>query len=395
MSVIRVSKIRLYPNASQEVTLLETLSLCKDAWNAFKALIQDDYEKTGKTLSYIDLIKRIPPLKQLEPKYIEIHSQVLQNVAKRLTDAYKSFFTLRENGHNARLPRFKTLEHYYSLTYPQKGFKFTDTEIKLSKVGVIRYRGASPEGRIKTFTVKRSKTGKWFGYIVYEKTVEPFDADLPPVGIDLGLEKLATLSDGHTISIPRFYRRNEERIKKAHRDLSRKKRGSRNREKAKRRLSRVYERISVRRLDFLHKASTWIADRYSRVCVEDLNIEGMAQGLKLGKSIHDASWKLFLQLLEYKLEERNGELIKVDPRYTSQTCSGCGEIVKKNLSERVHRCPSCGLVMDRDLNASRNILKVGTGCAELTPAGEAASTFLSEGMQVASMNQEASPTLGR
>jgi len=396
LSVTRVSKIRLYPNASQEVALLETLSLCKDTWNTLKALIQDEYEKTGKTLSYIDLTKRLPTLKQLEPKYVQAYSQVLQNVAKRLTDAYKSFFALGRNGYKARLPRFKTLEHYQSFTYPQFGFRFTDTKVNLSKVGVIRYRGGVPEDGVKTFTVKRSGSGRWHGYIVYEETPEPFDADLPPVGVDLGLERFAALSDGHTIPIPRFYRRDEERIKKAHRELSRKKRGSRNRMKAKRRLSRVYEKVNDRRLDFLHKATTWMADRYSRVHVEDLNVAGMAQGLSLGKSIHDASWGRALRLLEYKLEERGWELIKVDPRFTSQTCSGCGMLVSKSLSERVHRCSICGLVLDRDLNAARNILRkgIGRGPPEYTPAGEAATTPHGE-VQAASMNQEASLLVGR
>jgi len=396
LNVIRVSKIRLYPNASQEVALLETLSLCKDTWNTLKRLMQDEYARTGKTLTCFDLNKKLPVLKKTDPKYTRAFSQVLQNVAKRLADAYKSFFALRKNGYKARLPRFKTLKHYHSFTYPQFGFKFTDTKVSLSRVGAIRYRGGIPEGGVKTFAVKRAGSGRWYGYIVYEKTPEPFDADLPPVGVDLGLERFAVLSDGYTIPIPRFYRRDENRIKKAHRELSRKKRGSGNREKAKRRLCRVYEKVCDRRLDFLHKATTWMADRYSVVCVEDLNIAGMARGLRLGKSIYDASCGRFLQLLEYKLDERNGKLVRVDPRYTSQTCSGCGMLVSKTLSERVHRCPSCGLVLDRDLNAARNILRkgIGRGPPEYTPAGEATTTPHGE-VQAASMNQEASQLVGR
>jgi len=396
LNVFRVSKIRLYPSASQEIALLEALRVCKDAWNALKALIQDEYEKTGKSLTCYDLNRRLPALKQVEPKYAKVHSQVLQNVVKRLTDAYKTFFSLRENGYKTRLPRFKTLEQYRSFTYPQFGFGFDGKKVQLSKTGSIKYRGNVPKGRIKTFTVKRTPSGKWLGYIVYEKTVEPFDADLPPVGVDLGLERFATLSDGHVVPIPQFYRRDERRVKKAHKTLSRKKRGSKNREKAKVKLSRVYEKVKDTRLDFLHKTSTWIADRYSVVCVEDLNIAGMAQGLRLGKSVYDASWGKALELLEYKLEERSGELIKVDPRYTSQTCSGCGELVEKPLLERVHRCPSCGLVLNRDLNAARNILRkgIGRGPPEYTPAGEVATTPHGE-VQAASVNQEASQLVGR
>jgi len=342
--------------------------VCKDAWNTLKSLIQDEYERTGKTLTRYDLGYKIVALKQIEPKYQKLYAQVLRDVAARLINAYKTFFARYKKDRKARLPRYKTQEHYHSFTYPQFGFKFIDNKIQLSKVGSIKYRGPIPIGKIKTFTVKHSKSGKWFGYIIYEKQLDSFDADLPVVGIDLGLEKFATLSDGNYISIPQFYRRDEKRIKKVHQELSRKKRGSRNRGKTKRRLAEVYEKVSEKRLNFLHKVSTWIADRYSVVCVENLNIKGISQGLKLGKSVHDASWGRFLALLEYKLDERNGLLVKVDPRNTSQTCSNCGEKVNKTLNTRTHTCFNCGLVMDRDLNASKNILKVGIDDAELTPA---------------------------
>ena len=368
MNVVRVSKVRLYPNVLQEVTLLETLRVCKDAWNTLKSLIQDEYERTGKTLTYYDLCSKVVILKQLESKYQKLYAQVLRDVATRLINAYKTFFDLHKKGYKARLPRYKTLEHYHSFTYPQFGFKFIDNRIQLSKIGSIKYKGVIPENGIKTFTVKQSKSGKWFGYIVYEKQLDSFDADLPVVGIDLGLEKFATLSDGNYIPVPQFYRKDEKRIKKSHKELSRKKRGSKNRKRAKQRLARIYEKVNNRRLNFLHKTSTWVADHYSVVCVEDLRIANMAKYGYLGKSIHDASWGRFLALLEYKLDERNGLLVKVDPRNTSQTCSNCGEKINKTLNTRTHTCFNCGLVMDRDLNASRNILKVGIDDAELTPA---------------------------
>lgn len=393
MSAIRTSKIRLYPNVSQEVTLLETLRICKDVWNILKGLMQDEYKTKKKIFSYIDLIKKIPQIKQIELKYDIVYSQVLQNVAKRLTDAYKSFFALLIKGYKARIPRFKTLKRYHSFTYPQFGFKFKDGRIYLSKIGSIKYRGNLPKGKIKTFTVKKSKTDKWFGFIVYEKKKEIFKANLPSIGIDLGLEKFATLSDGNVIPIPHFYRETEKRVRIAHRKLSRKIRGSKNRLKARMRLARVYEKVNNKRLDFLHKNSSWMAENYAIIYVEDLNIFGMAQGLKLGKSIHDASWRKFLHLLEYKLEERNGSLIKVDSRYTSQICSCCDALVKKSLSMRVHHCPVCGLEIDRDLNASRNILRIGMGHAEFTPAGDVAPTQYLVVEQVASMNQEASQVL--
>lgn len=380
MSVVRTYRIRLYPTVSQEVALLDTVRLCKNAWNTLKTLIQGEYENTGKTLGYYDLCKKTVVLKQIEPKYRKLYSQVLRNVAKRLRDSYTVFFSKRKNSDSkTRLPRFKTLKHYHSFTYPQvyqQGVSFNGNRVKLSKIGNIKYRGNLPEGKIKSFTVKRLKTGKWMGYITYEKTLELVDAGLPVVGIDLGLEKFAVLSDGNYIPIPQFYRQDEKRIKKAHRNLSRKQRESNNYWKAKIKLAKAYEGVSNKRLDFLHKTSTWIADHYSVVCVENLNIKGISQGLRLGKSVHDASWRKFLDLLEYKLEERNGLLVYVDPRYTSQTCSNCGETVKKALNNRMHHCINCGLTLDRDLNAARNILRKGIGIddAEFTPTDIDTST---------------------
>jgi len=388
LSVVRVSKIRLYPNASQEVVLLDVLRICKDAWNALKTLIQEEYENTGKTLGYYDLCHKLTILKQVERKYQLPHSQVIRNVATRITGAYKSFFATRKKGLRSRLPRYKSVERYHSFTYPQFGFQFSNDKAQLSKIGSIKYRGTIPKGKIKTFTVKHTKSGKWIGYITYEKELEPFDANLPVVGIDLGLKRFATLSDGQYIPAPQFYRKDENRIRRAHRELSRKKRGSKNREKAKISLAKIYEGVSNRRLDFLHKTSTWLANHYSIICVEDLNIKGLSQSLRLGKSIHDASWGKFLSLLEYKLNERNGLLIKVNPRNTSQLCSRCGKKVEKDLSIRIHCCPFCGLTLDRDLNASINVLKIGADCAELTPVESTITTHPLRIVQIGSMKQE-------
>lgn len=218
-------------------------------------------------------------------------------------------------------------------------------------------------------------------------------------GIDVGLNSYAVLSDGARIENPRYYRKEERRLARLQRQLSRKKKGSQNKEKTRIKVARRHEKIENRRNDFLHKASRQIADTYETVYVEDLKITNMVRNHCLAKSISDVSWGKFTRMIAYKAEGAGGRLIKVDPKNTSQLCSQCGEIVEKTLSRRIHVCPYCGLVMDRDRNGALNILKrgreIGREPPEYTPEGESATTQPSEVEQVNSMNQEASLLVGR
>ena len=222
---------------------------------------------------------------------------------------------------------------------------------------------------------------------------KPIQGRLPAVGVDLGLNSLVALSDGTLIEAPRGYRVAEERLGRAQRRLSRKMRGSRNREKARRRLASMCERVANRRRDFAYKTARSIVNRYERVYVEDLKIANMIKNRRLSKSLGDAGWGMLRDALTYMAEMSEGVIAFVNPRNTSQVCSGCGERVMKDLSVRTHRCPVCGLIIDRDVNAARNILQrgleIGRGPPEYTPVGEETPTSLSEGMQVASVNQEA------
>jgi putative transposase len=331
----------------------------------------------------------------LKPEFSRIHSQVLQNIAKRIKDSYTNFYARRRIGLKAGLPRFKKYGRYKSITYPQFGFNIEGNKLNLSKIGNVRIRQHRelPE-QIKTLTVKRMPSDKWYAFFSCIVEAQPKEKSFEDVGIDVGLNSYAVLSDGVRIRNPRFYRKEEKRLGLLQRGLSRKVRGSSNWVKAKTRVTRLDEKIGNRRTDFLHKASRKIADAYETVYVEDLKIGNLVKNHCLAKSISDAGWGSFISMIAYKAESAGGRLLKVDPRNTTQNCSQCGEHVKKSLSDRMHKCPRCGLKMDRDLNASKNILKIGRGPPESKSAEEKTTTPQMV-VQVYPVKQEASLLVGR
>jgi putative transposase len=237
-------------------------------------------------------------------------------------------------------------------------------------------------------------SGKWFACFSCVVEAQQKEKPFKDVGIDVGLNSYAVLSDGTRIENPRYYRNSEKRLVRLQKKLSRKKKGSNNRNKARIKVARLHEYIQNRRSDFLHKASRVIADAYETVYVEDLKIGNMVKNHCLAKSISDAGWGSFINMIAYKAESAGGRLLKVDPGNTTQNCSQCGEYVKKSLSDRMHSCPYCGLVMDRDLNASKNVLKIGRGLSESKPAEERTTTPRMV-VQVYPVKQEASLLVGK
>ncbi|HUV34765.1 MAG TPA: transposase [Candidatus Desulfaltia sp.] len=391
---------RLYPSKTQTKVLDEQLELCRQTYNWLLQDCRSTYKETGKLLTQFDLNQALTALKRQRSETKKVHSQVLQNISKRIKDGYTSFFARREAGLKAGLPRFKKYGRYRSITYPQSGFKIEDDRLSLSKVGEIKIQlHREIQGRIKTLTVKRLPSGKWyacFSCIVEAQLCEkPFE----DVGIDVGLNSYAILSDGTRIGNPRHLRKSEKRLASLQRCMSRKRRGSRNWVKARTRVARLHEMIGNCRTDFLHKASRKIADTYETVYVEDLKIMNMVRNHCLAKSISDAGWGRFMGMIAYKAESAGGRLIQVDPRGTTQVCCHCGETVLKTLSDRIHACPCCGLVMSRDLNAALNILvrgrEIGKELAEFRPVEEKATVPSYEMVHVYPMKQEASLLVGR
>ena len=310
----------------------------------------------------------------------EVYSQVLQNAADRISKSFKNFYRRVKDKRCKQkgFPRFKT--KVCSITYPQSGFKFlSDKKLHLSKIGNIPIKlHRIPKGIIKTLTIKINKANQWFACFSCESN-KPNSSKKEEIhknpdsyaGIDVGINNFAALSDGNIITNPRFLVNSENKLKKLQRMLSKKKKGSKNRLKAKLKLAKFHIKIANQRNDFLHKISSNIANKYSIIKAEALNIKNMVKNHHLAKHINDASWNSFIQMLSYKAVKCGGQLIKVVSRNTSKTCSNCGNEQEMPLSKREFICNDCGFACDRDINAAINILNSTAGLAETyKPAGD-------------------------
>ena len=356
-------KYRLKPTHKQVGILSTHLEDCRMLYNHLTVDRIQAYEYEGESLSLYDQCNRLPFLKLDRSSLKQVHSQVLQNVAVRVDLAFKAFFRrCKKAGKKAGFPRFKGEGRYDSITYPQArtGFSLKEGSLRLSKIGSVRCVEHRPlEGTPKTCTIQRTATGKWYASIVCEVEEVVLPVSSQAVGIDVGLEKFATLSDGQTIENPRFFRAEEKELAKAQRKLAAAAKDTPARRKARQRVARVHERIRFKRHTFAHQLAHRLVEQFGLLAVENLTINGMVNNHCLAKSIHDAAWSQFRHCLSNKAEEAGRALVAVNPAYTSQDCSECGHRVRKALSERVHRCPCCDLVLDRDENAARNILRLG------------------------------------
>lgn len=338
------------------------------------------------SISYGHQSAQLPEIKEIRPEYADIHSQVLQDTLRRVDKAFKAFFRRVKHGEKPGYPRFQPYGRYDSFTFPQSGFSLTeDHRVCLSKLGTIKVKFPTgkkanpPTGTMKTCTIKR-EGHHWF--VVFTCEVEQevvYHPSEEAVGIDLGLLHFGTLSDGSTIENPRHLRASELKLGKLQEALARKKRGSKRRKKAAQVVGKNHRHIRNQRKDFHHKEARKLVRTYQTVVFEKLQPANMSQRPKpkqdettrqylpngasakagLNKSILDAGWGQFQQICVNKAAWAGSRVVLVNPRYTSQMCSGCGAIVKKELSERWHSC-SCGCSLDRDHNAAINIKRAGT-----------------------------------
>ncbi len=357
---LKRTKIRLYPTKSQERHLDDTLEICRGLYNSLLNSRKCEYEVNEKSLSLHDQIRAITSYKPDFPELKTVHSQVLQNVAVRIDLAFQAFFQRLKKGDAPGFPRWKG-EGYDSFTYPQTGFSIQEGSITISKVGTIKavvHREVT--GKIKTCTIRRQGE-KWYASFSHEVEEELLPPTGEATGIDVGIEKFAALSDGTYIDNPRFFRKEEKALAKAQRKLARQKKGSKARRKAKKIVRCVHERIANRRHNFVHQATRKLVTTFDFIAVEKLKVQNMQGNHCLAKSIADASWSMFRQVLTYKAENAGRKIVEVNPAYTSQDCSGCGHRAKKTLKERWHFCPICGLSLDRDVNAAVNILQTALG----------------------------------
>ena len=359
---------RLYPNEAQRKLLAEFFGCARFVYNHYLELKKTVYESEGRNLSYNECAKDLTVLKKTEGfGFLRgADSAALQQSLRRLEDAFSNFF--RDPSHFG-FPKFKSKRRSkssYSTPNNNGSVRIEEGGLRLPKLGVVRMKKHRdvPEGWIlKSATISMSKTGEYYASLVFEfESQEPEKPLEKIVGLDFSAHDFYVASEGGRPSFGRPYRKAEARLKKEQRRLSRKAKGSKNREKQRLRLAKAHEKVANQRKDFLHKESRRLADSYDAVCVEDLNMKGMSRGLRLGKSVHDAGWGEFVRMLEYKLEDAGGRLVKVGRFFpSSQICHDCGrrnpEV--KNLGVRKWVCPACGAVHDRDVNAAVNVRDEG------------------------------------
>jgi putative transposase len=378
-------RYRLYPTKVQVALLEETLGICRSVFNALVHERTVIYETTGKSPGWAQQCREIAAWKPSHAELGTVNAQVLQNVAKRVDLAFQAFFRRVKAGVEPGYPRLKGKGHYDSLTYPQfeGGFSFVRGRLRLSKVGDLAIHLHRPiDGDIKTCTVRRTATAKWYACFSCEVEPERLPFSNEEVGIDVGIKVFAALSNGEFIENPRFFRMDEKALAKAQRkfDKVKNKHRTKARRKAKKVVSRIHERIKHRRHNFVHQTARRLVNRFGVIAVEALQVENMIRRPKpkpdpenegqflpngasskagLNKSISDASWSMFCSVLTNKAENAGRLVVAVPAAYTSQKCSGCGNIAKKTLKERTHKCLVCGLVLDRDTNAAVNIKAIG------------------------------------
>ena len=394
----RAYKYRLYPTTKQAEKLQWTLDHVRELYNAAVQERRDAYDIRVKrhpnsydeairkqltkasAIDYQQQADQLPALKELREEYQEIHSQVLQDMLRRVKKTFDAFFQRVRLGKTPGFPRYKGKDHFDSFCYPQSGFSFTeDKRICLSKIGTIKIKlHRRLEGTAKTCTIKREGE-QWYVVVVCDREREVvYHPSEEAVGIDLGLLHFATLSDGSTIENPRYLRVAEAKLARAQQRVTHKKRGSKRRKKAGKLVGKVHRKVSNQRRDFLHKESRQLVKTCGTIVFEDLAPSNMSRRPKpkqdtetgaylpngasakagLNKSISDAGWGQFVQYCQNKAEEAGSRVLLVEPKYTSQRCSACGAIKKKTLDERWHSCP-CGCELDRDHNSALDILRLG------------------------------------
>ncbi len=370
--MLKAVKVRLYPTKVQQEIIASQFGTCRYIYNRSLALRKFVFERYGKTLAAHDLIKRIAVLKKRHPWLKDADSQALQQSVRHMDEAYRHFFRRVKKGDTPGFPRFKSKHHSrQSYQYPQR-IRIDGSKVYLPKVGWVKAKGLRPEfaGKIKTVTVSLEAYRYHAAILIDDgiETVEP-SHNGQTVGLDMGVAAVVADSEGVIVD-PIDFERELLKLRKCHQRLSRKQKGSKNRQKAKMRLSKQNLRIANMRKDFLHKLST----RYSEnqvVVVEELNVKNMTKSAKgteekpgrniraksdLNRSILKNGWGMFFEMLNYKTARRGGRLVKVPPEHTSQACNVCGHVSKENRKSQSHfKCGACGHTANADVNAAKNI----------------------------------------
>lgn len=364
MKVTKTYKFRLYPNKGQSILMAKHFGSTRFVWNHFLAVRKTAYLANDKTLNFHDNCKTLTAIKKdADFAWLkDVNSQSLQASLKDLDTAYGRFFKKV-----AKFPKFKSRKVAKdSFRCPQL-VKIVDRKLSLPKFreGIKLKMQREITGRILFATVSRRPSGKYFVAITCETDHDPLPTTDKQIGIDLGIKDLATCSDGKVFKNSKLTNKHAKKLAYEQKQLSRKKKGSNNRQKQRSKVARVHEAITNQRVDHLHKLTHSIVRENQVIAIEDLNVKGMIKNRKLAKAIADASWYELTRQLEYKAQWNNRDLIKIDRWFpSSKTCNSCSFIKQDlKLSDRKWTCPQCGAVLDRDLNAAKNILhQAVSGC---------------------------------
>jgi len=356
-------KYRAYPKKDTATNTLNAIELCRELYNLTLEQRILAYNQRKTSLSCYDQINQLPELKKEFPEYKQVPSQSLQDVCERVNRAYKNFFKRVKQGETPGFPRFKGKGWYDSITLKQAGWKIEGSYLIIKKFGGFKikfHRDIPKEAEIKTINIRKTITGKWF--VSFSCDNVPQDI-LPKtnqsVGLDVGCESFLTDSNGLKVENPRFMKKSQDKIVKLQQKLSKQKKTSNRRKRAKCYLAKTHEKIQNQRFDFQHKVAKHYIDRYDEIIIEGMK-SWNTKWKSLNRSMRDVAWFQFFNILAFKAENAGRKVVKVNPKNTSQRCSSCGEIVKKDLSVRQHDCPFCKLSIDRDFNSALNILKLGS-----------------------------------
>jgi putative transposase len=352
----RTFKYRLYPNRQQREKLQATLDVCRELYNAALQERREAWSSYRKSIHYVEQANQLPDIKAVREDVRAVHSQVLQDVLRRIDKTFQAFFLRCKRRQVPGFPRFRSESRYDSFTYPQAGFQLGG-RLSLSKIGDIKIKLHRPiKGEIKTLTLKR-ENGMWYACFSCVVEPEPLPANDKAVALDVGLLSFLTRNDGTEIGNPRLFRKAQKRLRRAQRRVARREKFSKRWKKAVRLVAKIHRKVFNQRNDFHHKLSRKIVNNYGIIFPEDLNVKGLSRGL-FAKSVHDAGWAAFFQKLSYKAESAGRLFLPVDPRGTSQRCP-CGAPNPKRLSDRKHVCLRCGLMTTRDHASAMEILRLG------------------------------------